>query len=158
MAEAEEDLLGKADALMARHRPTRTGTNPYADIPMLDEVVDPAAVSDELPVLTEMIELDRIATVGFASDRIEPGRIEPELLHEEQSTAPAQSLHASLLAALRPEIDRLIEERLKQALEPLVVKLFEDLQCELQSIAHATLSEAIHTAVERELGRRRSRN
>jgi hypothetical protein len=153
-----EDLLGKADALMARHRPGRTGTYPYADFPVLEEVVDLAAADDGLPVLAEMVELDRAATHRFGSDGIEPGRVEPGLLDEAQPAAPAQDMHASVLAALQPEIDRLIEERLKLTLEPLLVKLFEDLQGELKSIAHATLNEAIHTAVERELGRRRSRD
>jgi hypothetical protein len=153
-----EDLLGKADALMARHRPGRTGTYPYADIPVLEEVVDLAAADDGLPVLAEMVELDRAATRRFGSDRIEPGRVEPGLLDQAQPAASALDMHASVLAALQPEIDRLIEERLKLTLEPLLVRLFEDLQGELKSIAQATLSEAIHTAVERELGRRRSRD
>ena len=47
MAEPE-DLLSKADALMARHRPGRTGDTPYAEIPVLDEVVDLPQASEDL--------------------------------------------------------------------------------------------------------------
>jgi hypothetical protein len=40
MAESD-DLLAKADALMARHRPGQA--EPNTEIPVLDEVVDPGA-------------------------------------------------------------------------------------------------------------------
>jgi hypothetical protein len=146
MAEAEEDLLGKADALMARHRPGHSGSGSYTEIPVLDEVVDPATVSDDLPVLTEMV----------AFGVIEPVPAEPQTAQQARSEALTESMRATLLAALQPEIDMLIEERLKQSLEPLVERLFEDLRGELQLIARDTLSAAINSAVERELRRRGS--
>lgn len=131
MAEPE-DLLSKADALMARHRPARTRAEPYAEIPVLDEVVELPRESGDLPLPSEL--------VGPAS------------LDEEQTEALAASIRASLLAALQPEIDSLIEERLKEDLAPLLERLFGDLQL----IARATLSDAINTAVEQELERRKS--
>jgi hypothetical protein len=131
MAEPE-DLLGKADALMARHRPARTTAEPYADIPVLEEVVDPPGGSDELSVLTEL----------FGRASLDQGRTE-ELV---------ATIRASVLAALQPEIDSLIEERLKEALAPLLEKLFG----EVQLITRETMSAAINTAVERELARRKS--
>jgi hypothetical protein len=124
MAEPE-DLLRKADALMARHRPARTGAEPYAEIPVLDEVVD-------LSLLTELVG---------------PSSVDPQ-----RTEALAASIRASLLAALQPEIDSLIEERLKESLAPLLEKLFGDLQV----MARATLSNAINAAVEQELERRKS--
>ena len=166
-----EDLLGKADALMARHRPARAGAEPYGAIPVLEEVVELPAEGDDLPVLTELVEPDMVETEPVqpiqpehwpvAPVLIEPALVEPEpvppgLPQEDQSEALAASIRASLLAALQPEIDTLIEERLKVSLEPLVVKLFEDLRGDLQAIARGTLSDAIHTAVERELERRKT--
>jgi hypothetical protein len=62
------------------------------------------------------------------------------------------TIRASVLAALQPEIDSLIEERLKEALAPLLEKLFG----EVQLITRETMSAAINTAVERELARRKS--
>jgi hypothetical protein len=126
-----EDLLSKADALMARHRPPRTAAEQYAGIPVLDEVVDMPRESDELSVLTELFG--------------------PASLDEERTEALAASIRASLLAALQPEIDSLIEERLKESLAPLLEKLFGD----LQEMARATLSDAINAAVEQELERRK---
>src|SRR5450759_928400 len=135
MAEPE-DLLSKADALMARHRPARTGAEPYAEIPVLDEVVDIPPESDDPPLLTELTG--------------------PAPLDEEQIEALAASIRASLLAALQPEIDTLIEERLKEALAPLVERIFDDLRGDLQLSAREILSDAINIAVEQERERRKS--
>ena len=49
-----DDLLSKADALMARHRPGRPGAEPHAEIPVLSEVVERSAARDDLPMLTEL--------------------------------------------------------------------------------------------------------
>jgi len=138
MAEPE-DLLGKADALMARHRPGHASGPSYPEIPVLEEVVDYACGSDDLPVLTESVEID------LADAR-----------PMQAAQALAADLRATLLAALQPEIDGLIEERLKQSLEPLVERLFEDMRGQLQSIARETLRAAINTAVEREFERRKT--
>ncbi len=135
MAEPE-DLLGKADALMARHRPPRTGAEPYAPIPVLDEVVDLPRDSDELPLLTEFVL--------------------PASLDEEQARALAASIRASLVALLQPEIDALIEERLKDGLAPLVERLFDELRGDLQLVVRAILRDAIGAAVRQELDRRKS--
>lgn len=134
MAEPD-DLLGKADALMARHHPGRAAAAPYAEIPVLEEVVDYAPENDDLPLLTEYVV--------------------PAPASEEQIEALAVSLRASLLAALQPEIDALIDERLKNALAPLVETMFDELRGNLQMIAREILADAIHTAVEQELDRRK---
>jgi hypothetical protein len=132
MAEPD-DLLSKADALMARQRPGRNGSEPDATIPLLEEVVDLAPEGDDLPLLTELVE--------------------PDLLHQGQ--ALAADLRASLLAALQPEIDALIEERLKQSLSPLVERMFHELRGDLQLVAREILADAINAAVKRELERRK---
>ena len=134
MAEPE-DLLDKADALMARHRPLRPAAEPLAEIPVLHEVVH-IGDRDTLPVLTEL------AAVAA--------------LDQGQSNALAPGLSASLLAELELAIDQSIETRLKERLEPLVERMFNDLRAELQSIARRILNEAISKAVEQELERRKS--
>ncbi len=135
MAEPE-DLLGKADALMARHRPSRTAAEPYPEIPVLDEVVDLPPFSNDLPVLTEFVL--------------------PAPLDEKQTRALAASIRASLLAELQPEIDTLIEERLKDGLTPLVGRLLDELRGDLQQAAREILGDVIGAAVEQELERRKS--
>ena len=135
MAEPE-DLLSKADALMARHHPARTPAKPYAEIPVLDEVVDLPRDSDDLPLPVEF--------AGAAP------------LDDEQFQALAASIRASLLAALQPGIDTLIEERLKAGLAPRVERMFDDLRGDLQLLAREILSDAINSAVEQERERRKS--
>jgi hypothetical protein len=131
-----EDLLSKADALMARHRPAWTPAEPYAEIPLLDEVVELPPESGDLPLLTELAE--------------------PAPIEQEQLEALAASIRASLLAALQPEVDTLIEGRLNDVLAPRVERIFDELRGELQLIAREVLGDAIHSALERELERRKS--
>ena len=132
MAEPD-DLLSKADALMARHHPGRTAAAPHAEIPVLDEVVDYLPEHADLPLLTEYVV---------------PAPVDTE-------QALAASIRASLLLELQPRIEALIEERVKDGLPALVEKMFEDLRGEHQQTARESLSEAIDAAVERALARRK---
>ena len=134
MVEAD-DLLGKADALMARHHPGRAAATPYGEIPVLDEVVDIPTESDDLPLLTELVL--------------------PAALDQAQTEAMTAGIRASLLEELQPRIDALIEERIKDDLAPLVERMFEDLRGELQLIAREIQEDATRTAVEQELERRK---
>ena len=142
-----EDLLGKADALMARHRPARGAS--YGELSLLGEAVQVQAENDDLPLLTEVVAPDAIELARTA-----PEALQPEL-QEQQFEALAAGMRAVLLAALQPEIDTLIEARRKERIAPLVEELITALRGELQLIAHDTLREAIDTAVERELERRK---
>ena len=128
MAEPD-DLLSKADALMARHHPGRTPAAPYAEIPILDEVVDYLPENSDLPLLTEFVV--------------------PAPVDKEQ--ALAASIRASLLLELQPRIDALIEERLA----PLADKMFDELRSRQQRMVRESLSAAIDAAVERALARRK---
>ena len=134
MAEPD-DLLSKADALMARHHPGRAPAAQYAEIPVLDEVVDFLPESDDLPLLTEYVV--------------------PAPPDEEQIKALAASIRASLLVELQPRIDALIDQRLRDDLAPMVERVLDGLRGDLQPIAREILGEAIHAAVEQELDRRK---
>lgn len=142
MSSEPDDLLGKADALMARHHPGRAPAAQYAEIPVLDEVVEPPPGDDDLPLLIEYIV---------------PAPLEvPARLDEAQIRALAAGMRESLLAGLQSEIDALIEERLQAGLAPLVETLFDQMRDNLQQIAREILAEAVNTAVEQELERRKS--
>ena len=133
---ADDDLLSKADALMARHNPARATAARYAEIPVLDEIVNPAAASDDLPLLTEYVL---------------PGPAD-----EAQTRALIAGMRTALLAELQPRIDALIRERLQGSLAPLVEGLVDELQGRLQPMAREILETAIHGALEQELKRRKS--
>ena len=132
MAESD-DLLSKADALMARHHPGRAPAAPHAEIPVLDEVVDYLPEHADLPLLTEYVV---------------PAPVDTE-------QALAAGIHASLLLELQPRIDALIEERVKDGLPALVEKMFDEMRGKHQQMARESLSEAIDAAVERALARRK---
>ena len=133
---ADDDLLGKADALMARHHPGRPPAARYAEIPVLDEVVNVAAEADDLPLLTEYVL--------------------PAAADEAQIQALMASMRTTLWSELQPRIDALIEKRLKDSLAPLIEKLFQELRGKLQPIARDALENAIRSAIAQELDRRNS--
>jgi hypothetical protein len=136
MSSEPDDLLSKADALMARHHPGRATAALHAEIPVLDEVVDLLPENDDLPLLTETVV--------------------PALMGEEQIKALVASIRDSLLARLQPEIDALVEQGLKDGLAPLVENMFDELRGNLQSIGREILGGAIHTAMKHEIERRKS--
>jgi hypothetical protein len=136
MSAEPDDLLGKADALMARQHAGRGPAAPYPEIPVLEEVVDPLSAGGDLPLLTEYLA--------------------PAPLDEEQAQALAESIRAALLLELQPRIDALIDARLTEDLKPLVERVFDELRGNLQLIARDVIGDAIHSAVEKELERRRS--
>ncbi len=133
---ADDDLLSKADALMARHNPARATAAHHAEIPVLGEIVNPNAAVDDLPLLTEYVL---------------PGPAD-----EAQTQALMARMRTALLAELQPRIDALIRERLQSSLAPLVEGLVDELRGRLQPIAHEALEDAIYGAVEQELQRRKS--
>ncbi len=130
-----DDLLIKADALMARNHPGRAPAPAYAEIPVLEEVVDFHPGIDDLPLLTEYVVT--------------------KPLDEEQIEALAAGIRVSLLADLQPSIDALIEQRLRDDLAPMVERVFDGLRGELQMLAREILNDAVHAAVEQELDRRK---
>jgi len=133
MSAEPDDLLSKADALMARHG--HAPAAPHAEIPVLNEVVDFPPVPDDLPVLTEYVVT-----------------VPPD---EEQIEALVASIRASLLAELQSGIDAMVEQRLRDELAPMVERVFDGLRGELQLITREILSDAVHAAVEQELERRK---
>lgn len=132
MAEPD-DLLGKADALMARHHPGRVPAAAQAEIPVLDEVVNSLPEHADVPLLTEYVL---------------PAPVDAE-------QALAARIRASLLLELQPRIDALIAQRLKDELPALIETMFDELRGKHQQMARESLSEAINAAVERALARRK---
>ena len=127
--------MGKADALMARHRAPQAAAAQDAEFPILDEVVQLPSGSGDPAVRSSLAQ-----SASADAERIK---------------ALAVAIRASLLARLQPEIDALIEKRLSASLPPLVERMTLELRGELQLIARKILGEAIHAAVDREFDRRK---
>ena len=131
-----DDLLDKADALMARHRPPRAAAEPSPDIPVLNEVVELPHEGDDVPVLTELVL--------------------PAAAEQERFDALVANIRAALLAELQPEIDALVNARLKDGLAPLVERILHEVRGDLQLTKPDTLGDAIRAAVDQALERRKS--
>ncbi len=136
MSTEPDDLLNKADALMARQHPGRPSAARHPEIPVLEEIVDCPPGTDDLPLLTEYV-------VPAAPD-------------EEQIEALAAGIRAELQAGLQPRIDALIDEQLRESLAPLIENVLDELRGKLQLAAREILDDALHGALEQELQRLRS--
>jgi hypothetical protein len=106
------------DALLQRHR-------------------DPAAADSDVPVLTEVIEEERL--------RRHPG-VEPAALE-----ALARELERAVLERLGPEVDRVIEEKLARTLNSFLGQSVDGMRNELTQSVTQMVREAVHASVARAL-------
>ncbi|MFZ5509856.1 MAG: hypothetical protein ACOZCP_07370 [Pseudomonadota bacterium] len=114
-----EDVLGKADALMRRHRSFVAGGRPAA------------ADDNDIPVLTDEVELDQTeadaADATAAEQRLQEilNRLEPEIARRVQEWLAAELPHivARELGALGPRLIQSAHQSLEQALMPELSRL-----------------------------------
>lgn len=116
-----EDVLGKADALMRRHRSFVAGAS------------KPPADSDEdVPVLTDEVDLDDSAAQETldAQQRIADilNRLEPEIASLVRQWLAAELPHivARELGALAPRLIQATHQSLEQALLPELSRLIRE--------------------------------
>jgi hypothetical protein len=107
-------LAQRVDALLQRHR-------------------DPAAAESDVPVLTEVIEEDRLHR--------RPG-VEPAALE-----ALARELERAVLERLGPEVDRVIEEKLARTLSGVLGQSVEGMRTELTHSVTQMVREAVAASV-----------
>ncbi|MEW5888589.1 MAG: hypothetical protein AB1768_05995 [Pseudomonadota bacterium] len=113
-----EDVLGKADALMQRHRSFVAGGRPAA-----------AAAEDDIPVLTDEVELDEADAedAAAAEQRLQEilNRLEPEIARRVQEWLAAELPHivARELGALGPRLIQSAHQSLQQVLAPELSRL-----------------------------------
>ena len=118
MSDDKPNPLGKrVDALLRRHR-------------------DPAAAPGDVPVLTEIVDDERVRRAG----------IDPEALE-----ALAKELERAVIARLGPEVDRVIEQKLSRVLNGLVGKSVEGVRYELTQGVTQMVREAVAASVARAL-------
>ena len=112
-----DDVLGKADALMRRHRSFVAGGKPVA------------ADEDDIPVLTDEVELDEAEAAAAAAveQRLQEivNRLEPEIARRVQEWLAAELPHivARELGALGPRLIQSAHQSLEQALMPELSRL-----------------------------------
>jgi hypothetical protein len=112
-------LVQRVDALLRRHQETR---RPQDDVPVLTEIVDPAAAP---PVRG-----------------VDPAAVE----------ALAEELENAVLLRLAPELDRVFEERLAGTLSEMLEQVLNSMRADLAASVHRMVREAIAVSVSQALG------
>ena len=127
-----DGLLQKADAFLKRHRPSTKSTR------------------DDVPVLTEVIaEAVAKPTPPSSAPPAPGGAIKVELNELEQK------LKESILDAIGPYIANSLEEPLRVRLEAHLQHKITDLSDRVKADLEVLIREAVKTAVELEIARRR---
>lgn len=139
-----DELLGKADALLARYR-----TSIQSDFPVLTDIVDPvpAVNGNKSP-----------AGSPAAGREPETGPSEPIDL---EIQALETRLRQQILEALEPRIQALLENRLagqiNDHVSPALAKVCSDISDSIHASLKETLVKAVAEAVQTELAEIRSR-
>lgn len=137
MADRDDDVLGKADALLGRHRPAGGARRPEppADFPVLTDVY-----SRPLPPPTSAAGQAAPAAPG-------PGLTDAQLREIERD------LRLQLLQLMGPELERLVEARVHARLAPAVATIVDRLRVELENEIRRAVQDALTQVVEEEMAR-----
>jgi len=123
-----DDALGKADALLARHRAARMQRRPEPplDFPLLTDVVSQAAPEAEAS---------------------EPSAAEIDI------AALERDLRLQLLDLIGPELERLVEARVHGRVAAKVAEIMQRAGAELESEVRRAVREALAQVVQDEIAR-----
>jgi len=126
---ADSDVLGKADALLQRHRAARAAKSP-------DPPVD-------FPVLTEVIQGGPTAQAASA----------PPPLSEAELVQIERDLRLELLGLLGPEFERLVEAKVHERLGAKVDDVLTLTRKVLEAEVRAAVREAVAQVIAEEVAR-----
>ncbi len=154
-----DELLSKADALLARWRAGGAAPRPPDDYPVLTEVVDvPGTARDAEEPAFASLDATPAQASGAQDEPLPPGAVEEvkghEALHEqaaEDAAALEERLRARVLEAIEPHIGTFLEEPLRLRLEDLARRLAADLAQDARNDILSFLREAVQRAVAQEL-------
>jgi hypothetical protein len=110
-------LVEQVDALLRRHQ-------------------DPAAGESDVPVLTEVVEDERVRRPAVDAEALE---------------ALARELERAVLERLAPELDRVIEEKLARTLAAVLGQSMDGMRSELTQNVTQMVREAVAASVARAL-------
>jgi hypothetical protein len=139
MADRDDDVLGKADALLGRYRPGASGrrAEPPADFPVLTDVY-----SRPLPSVAP-------ASLGPASIGPAMGpALSDAQLHEIE-----RDLRLQLLQLMGPELERMVEARVHARLAPAVSTIVDRIRVELENEIRRAVQDALTQVIEDEMAR-----
>jgi hypothetical protein len=129
---ADNDVLGKADALLQRHRAAHTGQRPEPPV--------------EFPVLTDVV-----------SEALQPAAPPPSApvpqLSEEDLVRIERDLRLELLSLLGPEFERLVEAKVHERLGPKVDEIMALTRKVLEAEVRAAVRDAMAAVITAESAR-----
>ena len=132
-----DDVLGRADALLSRHRK-----------PSAAAADDASAANADFPVLTEVIEQPAAGQATAASTADTPTAAQDLLLDQMEN-----ELRLSLLGQMRPELERVIEMRVNERLATRFGDIMERMKNELTTELRRAVREALAQVVDEEVKR-----
>jgi hypothetical protein len=135
-----DELLSKADALLARGRAGAGAPQPPADYPVLTEVVD--APMETPPVAAP-------EPTGEAT-RLPPVDVAP-VLSAADTRALEERVRLRVLETMGPHLQRVLDDRLQSSLEDLSRRLAVNIAANARNEIVALVREAVRHAVAREL-------
>lgn len=127
MADDGDEILKKAEALLARHRGARSGVAPPPDFPTLTEVIDQGPA--------------------------ENGRDASPLFNEDELESFERELRQEILQLVRAELERLIEARLHPRIEAKVAEVMTRARVELEVEVRRAVRESVTQVIDDEIRR-----
>ena len=150
----DEDLLGRADALLRRHRSGSAVTNPADAIPTLTDAVEGAG-EPAIPTLTELSPPSAQQAAGAEEPQPAPEHDEASHSGVVISRVQSQNLAHGVYQKLRQELDGriagVLEDRFMPDLSHALEQAFNKVSSELKSNIEATVRASIEQALERRL-------
>jgi hypothetical protein len=130
---ADNDVLGKADALLQRHRAARSAQRPEPPV--------------EFPVLTDVV------SVGEPPAPPSPAPVPAPVLSEADLERIERDLRLELLSLLGPEFERLVEARVHERLGPKVDEIMGLTRKVLEAEVRAAVRDAMAAVITAEAAR-----
>jgi valyl-tRNA synthetase len=147
-----EELLRRADALLARHRGARPAQPPEPEaVPTLTDAVEPEA-APEIPTLTDVVPAPEALALCAAPPEPPSADAPAEVI----SRVQVQNLEHGVYQKIRRELDehiaQVVHERLVPgiggALEQAVQRIAREMREELGTLVRATIEETLRQRLE----------
>ena len=164
----DDEVLGRADALLTKHRAAAKGTSDLRAIPTLTETIAAGIDTDAIPTLTDIVTVSEqeaplplppseapagfaVATIPADDDQIAAPF--PAQSGEIISRVQAQNLEHTVYQKLKKGLDTQIAEALEQrfipelagALDQALHKISDDLKADLGAMVRASIEDTLQS-------------
>jgi len=140
-----DDLLARADALLARHRKAaQPAAAPASDVPILIDPVAQPAADDDIPMLTEVIPAEQLPAVLAAP-------ASGEVVSRVQFQNLEHNVYQKLKRDLDQHIERVVQERFMPeiggALDAALSRVSLDIKTDINGMVRASIEETLRSQI-----------